>query len=59
VTANAGKDMEKEKHSSIVGGIASLYDSILIEMGNTGSVGKMSCCYVRLSQQNRFFQNYY
>ena len=26
VTADAGKDVEKEKHSSIVGGIASLYN---------------------------------
>ena len=25
VTADAGEDMEKEEHSSIVGGIASLY----------------------------------
>jgi hypothetical protein len=25
-TANAGEDMEKEEHSSIVGGIASLYN---------------------------------
>jgi hypothetical protein len=25
VTADAGKDVEKEEHSSIVGGIASLY----------------------------------
>jgi hypothetical protein len=26
VTANAGKDVEKEEHSSIVGGIARLYN---------------------------------
>jgi hypothetical protein len=26
VTADAGKDVEKEEHSSIVGGIASLYN---------------------------------
>jgi hypothetical protein len=26
VTADAGKDVEKEKHSYIVGGIASLYN---------------------------------
>jgi hypothetical protein len=26
VTADAGEDMEKEEHSSIVGGIASLYN---------------------------------
>jgi hypothetical protein len=26
VTADVGKDVEKEKHSSIVGGIASLYN---------------------------------
>jgi hypothetical protein len=26
VTVNAGKDVEKEKHSSIVGGIASFYN---------------------------------
>ena len=26
VTANAGEDMEKEEHSSMVGGIASLYN---------------------------------
>jgi hypothetical protein len=26
VTANAGKDVEKEKHSSIAGGIASWYN---------------------------------
>jgi hypothetical protein len=26
VTANAGEDMEREEHSSIVGGIASLYN---------------------------------
>jgi hypothetical protein len=28
VTADAGKDVEKEKHSSIAGGIASLYKSV-------------------------------
>jgi hypothetical protein len=26
VTADAGKDMEKEEHSSIVGGIANLFN---------------------------------
>jgi hypothetical protein len=26
VTADAGKDVEKEEHSAIVGGIASFYD---------------------------------
>jgi hypothetical protein len=26
VAANAGKDMEKEEHSSIIGGISSLYN---------------------------------
>jgi hypothetical protein len=39
VTADAGKDVEKEEHFSIVGGIASLYNHYGNQSG--GSIDKL------------------
>jgi hypothetical protein len=41
VTADAGKDVEKEKHSSIVGGIASWYN----HSGNQSEGSSEKCTY--------------
>jgi hypothetical protein len=35
VSADAGKDVEKEEHSSIAGGIASLYNLSGIQFGGS------------------------
>jgi hypothetical protein len=35
VTADAGKDVEKEKHSSIAGGISSQYNYSGNQLGNS------------------------
>jgi hypothetical protein len=35
VTADAGEDVEKEKHSSIVGGIASWYNHFVNQFGSS------------------------
>jgi hypothetical protein len=39
VTADAGKDVEKEEHSSIVGGIASLYNHSGNQSGGYSEIG--------------------
>jgi hypothetical protein len=45
VTADAGEDMEKEKHSSIVGGIASWYNHYQNQFG--GSSENWTYYYLR------------
>jgi len=45
VTADAGLDVEKEEHSSIVGGIASWYNHSRNESG--GSLENQAQCYLR------------
>ena len=39
VTADAGKDVEKEEHSSIAGGIASLYNHFGNQSGGYSKIG--------------------
>jgi hypothetical protein len=48
VTADAGKDVEKEKHSSIVGGIASLYNHSRNQFG--GSSENWTWYYWKIQQ---------
>jgi hypothetical protein len=48
VTADAGKDVEKEEHSSIVGGIANLYSHSGNHFG--GSSEKWTQYYRRIPQ---------
>jgi hypothetical protein len=48
VTADAGKDVEKEEHSSIVGGIASLYNHSGNQSG--GSSENWTYYYQRIPQ---------
>jgi hypothetical protein len=45
---DAGKDVEKEEHSSIVGGIASLYSHAVIQSG--GSSKNWRCYYLQIPQ---------
>jgi hypothetical protein len=39
VTADAGKDVEKEKHSNIAGGIANWYNHSENQFGGTQKIG--------------------
>jgi hypothetical protein len=39
VTADVGKDVKKEEHSSIVGGIASWYTTLEISLGVSQKIG--------------------
>jgi hypothetical protein len=54
VTADAGEDVEKEEHSSIVGGIASLYN----HFGNQSSGSSENWTYYYQKIQKYLFGAY-